>query len=102
MSIKGRYVKGVNVTEVEIAAPEIKRELHSFNWKSKPKETFRRYEGITLPNAILLGVSCGLTCGSLLASAVAFEDWPFRMLMIGTLILDALIVAENLTKEVER
>lgn len=103
--IKGRYVRGNQVTEVAISGPiiqpEEKKELHSFNWKSKPKGTHKRIEGISAPNAVVLGMACGLTCGSLLASFIAYADWPFRLLLIATLILDSFIVIENMTKEVE-
>ena len=103
MSIKGRYVKGGKVTEIEIAAvaPE-SRELKVFTFERRKRGTYKRYEGMTIANAVTLGIAAGLTCGSLLASFIAYADWPFRLLLLGTLILDTFIVLENMTKEVER
>lgn len=105
--IKGRYVKKGEITEVEIGngivelVPEC-RELKVFTFESRKRGTFKRYEGISMANAVTLGIAAGLTCGSLVASFITFADWPFRLLLLGTLILDTFIVFENLTKEVTR
>lgn len=101
--IQGRYVKGGKVTEIEIAAvaPE-SRELKVFTFERRKRGTYKRYEGISIANAVTLGIACGLTCGSLMAAAIAYADWPFRLLLLVTIIVDAFIVLENLTKEVER
>lgn len=101
MSIRGVYVRGGEVTEVEIESMKPERELQVFTFPKKQPKAHKRIEGLSMGNAALLGITSGLTTGALLGAFFMSDWWPFKLMVIVTAVLDAIMLIENMTKEVK-
>lgn len=97
MSIRGYYMKDNTVTEivtdhVTLEAP--KRELQVFTFPKRKHKPRRLVNGLSLPNAIALGLAVGSTLGALMIAASATEG-TVRGLVIATIVYNAIFFYEN-------
>ena len=103
--IKGRYVKGNNVTEIMVGngMTEIvpaQRELQVFTFEKKRRRPHKRIEELTLANTLMLGIALGCTFGCILVLALTGTALMSTLALM-TIALDAIMVVENLWRDKE-